>query len=133
MNTPDLLPRERERLELLRNIQSDIEREERFVGDFHLYRILNILFDTQLALKPAAVDEDEDLVFRLGVRGRRVLRLFRRLEKQISRFQASEEERRALFAELIVWSTSQIAHPHLETLKAKERRGAKPAPPKDSV
>ena len=120
MDTHLLSRRERERRELLRNIRSDIEREERFVGDFHLYRILNVLFDAQLAIEPVAADKDEGLVFRLGMRGRRVLRLFRRIEKQISRFQASEEERRALFAELIVWSTSQIAHPHLETLKTKE-------------
>ena len=117
-----LLPeRERRRRELLQDLECDIEREERFVGDYHLYRILNLLFDEQMTGRSASDDEDEDLRFRLGPRGRRVLRLFRRIEKRISRFQASDEERRALFAELIVWTARQIAHPHLELLKRSEQ------------
>ena len=113
------LKREQERRELLRSIQSDIEREERFVGYPYIHRLLALLFERQLASELSGVDED--LVFRLGMRSRRVLRLFRRIEKQISRFQSSEEERRAIFAELMVWATGQIAHPHLESLKRKER------------
>ena len=113
------LKREQERRELLRSIQSDIEREERFVGYPYIHRLLALLFERQLVSELSGVDED--LAFRLGMRSRRVLRLFRRIEKQISRFQSSEEERRAIFAGLMVWATSQIAHPHLETLKRKER------------
>lgn len=108
-----------ERQNLLREIRRDIKGVEKIVGDFHLYRILGLLCDKQLSVEPSIADGEEK--FRLGSHGQEVLRLFRRIDSRISRFEASEVERKALFARIIAWCTSKTVAPHFAALKRLDR------------